>query len=144
MPFGSKCFVLKCGNLDKFEFHSSDGILLGYTAHDRSYRLFNLETNTVVESYDVTFDKNATCPRDVFECAGNKEMEEGIFVDEKLHGLDGNEDEPLHPSTLSPELVPTSTLEVEAPQTTTSSTASVEAPRVEGEIIFEQGASSHV
>jgi hypothetical protein len=30
-PFGCMCFILKCGNLDKFESHSSDGILLGYT-----------------------------------------------------------------------------------------------------------------
>jgi hypothetical protein len=29
-PFGCKCFVLKCGNLDKFESRSFDGILLGY------------------------------------------------------------------------------------------------------------------
>jgi hypothetical protein len=36
-PFGCKCFVLKCGNLDKFESCSFDGILLGYTAHGRSY-----------------------------------------------------------------------------------------------------------
>jgi hypothetical protein len=35
-PFGCKCFVLKCGNLDKFESRSSDVILLGYTPHDRS------------------------------------------------------------------------------------------------------------
>jgi transposase InsO family protein len=28
-PFGCKCFVLKCGNLDKFESRSFDGILLG-------------------------------------------------------------------------------------------------------------------
>jgi hypothetical protein len=27
-PFGYKCFVLKRGNLDKFESHSFDGILL--------------------------------------------------------------------------------------------------------------------
>jgi hypothetical protein len=27
-PFGFKCFVLKGGNLDQFESHSSDGILL--------------------------------------------------------------------------------------------------------------------
>jgi transposase InsO family protein len=32
-PFGCKCFVLKFGNLDKFESCSSDGILLGYTPH---------------------------------------------------------------------------------------------------------------
>jgi hypothetical protein len=83
-PFGCKCFVLKHGNLDKFESCSSDGILLGYTPHDRSYRVFNLETNTIVESCDVTFDETAPCPRDVFECPGDKEMEESIIVDEEL------------------------------------------------------------
>jgi hypothetical protein len=36
-PFGCKCFVLKCGNLDKFESRSFDDILLGYTPRDRSY-----------------------------------------------------------------------------------------------------------
>jgi hypothetical protein len=47
--FGCKCFILKRGNLDKFESRSSDGILLEYTPHGRSYREFNLETNTIVE-----------------------------------------------------------------------------------------------
>jgi hypothetical protein len=109
-PFGCKCFVLKCGNLDKFESRSSDGIFLGYTSHDSSYRVFNLETNTIIESCDVTFDETAPCPRDVFECAGDKEMEEGIFVDAGIQGVDGDEYEPLVPSTSSPELVPASTL----------------------------------
>jgi hypothetical protein len=118
--------------------------LLGYTPHDISYRVCNLETNTVVESYDVTFDETASCPHDVFECAGDKEMEESIFVNEGLQGVDGDEDEPLLPSTLSPEHVPASTLEAEAPQATTSSTAAVEASWVEGEIVFELGASSHI
>jgi hypothetical protein len=58
--FGCKCFVLKHENLDKFESYCSDGILLGYTPHDRSNRVFNLETNTVVESCDVTFDETAS------------------------------------------------------------------------------------
>jgi hypothetical protein len=71
-PFGCKCFVLKHGDLDKFESRSSDGILLGYTPHGRSYRVFNLEINTVVELYDVTFDETAPCPCDVLECAGDK------------------------------------------------------------------------
>jgi hypothetical protein len=83
-PFRCKCFVLKRGNLDKFESRSSDGILLGYTLHGRSYKVFNLETNTVVESSDVTFDETTPFPRDVFECASDKEMDEGIFVDEEL------------------------------------------------------------
>jgi hypothetical protein len=143
-PSGCKCFVLKHGNLDKCESHSSDGILLGYTPHGRSYRVFNLETNTVIESCDVTFDKTAHYPCDVFECAGDKEMEESIFVDEELQSFDRDEDEPLLPSISSPDLISAFTLEVEAPQTTTSSTTTVEASRVEGEIISDQGASSHI
>jgi hypothetical protein len=133
--FGCKCFILKCGNLDKFESHSSHCILVSYTPHGISYRVFNLETNTIVESYDVTFDETTPFPRDIFECEGDKEMDKSIFVDEQLQGFDGDEDEPLLPSTLSPELVPASTLEVEAPQATTSSTTAVEASWVEGEII---------
>jgi hypothetical protein len=77
--------------------------------------VFNLKTNNVVKSCDVTFDESAPCPHDVFECVGNKEMEESIFIDEELYGFDGDEDDPLHPSTLSPELVPAFTLEAEAP-----------------------------
>jgi hypothetical protein len=143
-PFGCKCFVLKCGNIYKFESHSSDSILLGYTPHRRSYRVFNLKTYTVVESYDVTFDETAPRPHDVFECAGDKEMEERIFVDEGLQGVDGNEDEPLLSSTSSPEHVLASTLEAEAPQATTSSTSVVKPSRVKGETISEQGAPSHI
>jgi hypothetical protein len=134
-PFGYKCFVLKCGNLDKFESRSSDGILLGYTPHGRSYRVFNLETNTVVESCDVTFNKTAPCPHDVFKCTGDKKMEESIFTDEELQNF--NRDKDL-------KLVPTSTLEAEAHQATTFCTVAVVASRVEGEIIFDQGAPTHI
>jgi hypothetical protein len=63
--FGCKCFVLKLGNLDKFESRSFDGILLGYTPHDRSYRVYNFETNTIVESCYVTFDETTPYSRDV-------------------------------------------------------------------------------
>jgi hypothetical protein len=49
------------------------------------------------------------------KCAGDKEIEESIFVDEGLQGIDGDEDEPLLPSTSSPESVLASTLEAEAP-----------------------------
>jgi hypothetical protein len=143
-PFGCICFVLKRENLDKFESRSSNDILFGYTPHGRSYRMFNLETNTVVESDDVIFDETAPCPCDVFECAGDKEMEEMIFIDEGLQGIDGDEDEPLLPSTSLPEPVPAFTLEAEAPRATTSSTAVVKASWVEGEIISEQGAPSHI
>jgi hypothetical protein len=142
--FGCKCFVLKCGNLDKFESHSFDDILLRYTPHGRSYRVYNFKTTTVVESCDVSFDEIAPCPRGVVECAGDKEMEENIFVDEGLQGIDGDEDDSLLPSTSSPEPVPACTLEAKAPQATTSSTAAVEALRVEGEIVSDPGAPSHI
>jgi hypothetical protein len=144
IPFGCKCFILKDEKLDKFESHSSDSILLGYTPHGRSYRVFNLETNTIVESYDMTFDETAPCPCDVFECAGNKELEEIIFVDEELQGFNSDKDEPLHPCTPSPELVPASTLEAGAPQATTSSTTVLQASRVEGKIVSKRGAPSHI
>jgi hypothetical protein len=32
--FGCQCFILEPENLDKFESHSFDDILLGYTPHD--------------------------------------------------------------------------------------------------------------
>jgi hypothetical protein len=142
--FGCKCFVLKCGDFDNFESRSFDNILLGYTPRGRSYQVYNVKTNNVVESCDVTFDETAPCPRGVFECAGDKEIEDNIFVDEGLQGVNGDEDEPLLPSTLSPELVPVSTLEAEAPQATASSTVAVEASRVEGEIVSESGAPSQI
>jgi hypothetical protein len=118
--------------------------LLGYTPHGRSYRVFNLETNTIVESCDMPFDETDPCPRDVFECEGDKEITEIIFVDEELQSFDCDEDEPLLLSTSSPELFPSSTLEVEAPQATTSSTAAVEVSRVEVEIISIQRAPSYI
>jgi hypothetical protein len=104
--------------------------------------VFNFETNTVVELCDVTFDKTAPCPHDIFECTCDKEIDESIFIDEGLQGVDGDEDDPLLPSTSSLEPIPAFTLEAEAPQATTSSTAAVEASRVEREIISESGAPS--
>jgi hypothetical protein len=92
----------------------------------------------------VTFNETTPFRHGVFECVGDKEMEESIFIDERLQGVNGNEDEPLLPSTSSPKHIPSSTLEVEAPQATTSSIAAVEVSRVEGEIISESGALSHV
>jgi hypothetical protein len=71
-------------------------------------------------------------------------MEESIFVDEELQSFDRDEDEPLLSSTSSPDLVPASTLKVEAPRATTSSTRAVEASWVEGEIISDRGSPPHI
>jgi hypothetical protein len=37
--FACRCFVLKQGNLDKFESWSSDGVFLGYALHSHAYRV---------------------------------------------------------------------------------------------------------
>jgi hypothetical protein len=145
MSFGCKCFILKHDNLDKFESLSSDGIFLDYTPNGRSYRVLNLETNTIFESCDMTFDEIAPCTRDVFESAGDMEMEESIFVDEELQGVEGDEDEYIdHASTSSPRLISAFTLEAEAPQAATSSSAGVHASGIKGEINFKNGNTSHI
>jgi hypothetical protein len=92
----------------------------------------------------VTFDETAPCPRGVVECAGDKEMEESILEDEGLQSINDDEDEPLLPSTSSPEPISASTLEAGASQATTSSTTVVEASRIEGEIVSEPGAPFHI
>jgi hypothetical protein len=143
--FGCKCFILKCGNLDKFESRSSNGIFLGYTPHGRSYRVLNLETNIVVESCDVTFNETTPYTHDVFQSVGDKEMAESIFVDEELQGFEGDKDEHIAPtSTSSPGNVPTSTHEAETPQAATSSSAGVQALGIEGEINSKNGTPSHI
>jgi hypothetical protein len=56
--FGCKCFILKKGKkLDKFVARSIDGIFFGYASHSRAYRVLNLETYQIVETFEVTFDK---------------------------------------------------------------------------------------
>jgi transposase InsO family protein len=67
--FGCQWFILKKGMLDKFELRSSDGIFLGYASHSRAFRVLNLDTNLVMETWEVTFDETQPCKSSVFECA---------------------------------------------------------------------------
>jgi hypothetical protein len=107
--------------------------------------VLNLDTNIVVESCDVTFDKTTPCTCDIFESVGDKEMEESIFVDEEVQGFEGDEDEHIPPvSTSSPRHVPASTLEAESPQAATSYSAGVQASGIEGVINSDNGATSHI
>jgi hypothetical protein len=74
--------------LDKFESRSSDSIFLGYASHSHPYRVLNLETNCVVETYEVTFDETMPCSSPVFEYAGDHEIGESIFVKEAQEDAD--------------------------------------------------------
>ena len=103
--FGCKCFILKQGNLDKFESRSFDAIFLGHASHSHAYRVLNLETNRVVETYEVTFDETMPCSTPVFDCAGDQEIGESIFVEEEQEEADWGDPEwtppnaPLEPAT---------------------------------------------
>jgi hypothetical protein len=122
--FGCKCFIHKKGKkLDKFEARSVDGSFLGYASHSRAYRVLNLETNQIVETWEVTFDETQPRSQLVFECAGDGELGEEIFREEEHeHGDDedgGVVPETEHvPTTLTmiedgPSLTPTTTNQVQ-------------------------------
>jgi hypothetical protein len=82
--FGCKCFILKKGKkLDKFEARSVNGIFFGYASQSRAYRVLNLETNQIVETCKITFDKTQPRSQLVFECAGDGELSEEIFQEEE-------------------------------------------------------------
>jgi hypothetical protein len=98
--FGCKCFILKQGNLDKFESRSSDDIFLGYASHSHAYRVLNLKTNRVIETYEVTFDETMPCFVPIFECAGDQEISESIFVEENEEDADWGDAKPTSSATL--------------------------------------------
>jgi hypothetical protein len=52
--------------LDMFEARLVDGIFFGYAFHSRAYRVLNLETNQIMETCEVTFDKTQPCSQLVF------------------------------------------------------------------------------
>jgi hypothetical protein len=65
--FGCNTFILKKGKkLDMFEVRLVDGIFFGYAFHSRAYRVLNLETNQIMETCEVTFDKTQPCSQLVF------------------------------------------------------------------------------
>ena len=96
--FGCKCFILKQGNLDKFESRSSDGIFLGYASHSHAYRVLNLETNRVVETCEVTFNETMPCSTPVFDCASDQEIGESIFVEEEQKNVNRGDPKPTPPA----------------------------------------------
>jgi hypothetical protein len=131
--FGCKCFILKKGKkLDMFEARSVDGIFFGYASHSIAYRMLTLETNQIMETCEVTFDKTHPHSQLVFECAGDDELGEEIFQEEE-HELGDDEDGGVVPPA---EHVPTtSTTVVDGPSPTpTTTNQDREEATVEGEV----------
>jgi hypothetical protein len=153
--FGCKCFILNQGNLNKIESRSSDGIFLGYASHSHAYRIFNLETNQVVETCEVTFDETMPCYVPIFESTGDQEIGESIFVEE--NGEEANWGDAKPTSSAAPVESATTTL-AHGPDPSSSTTwgpcepppqlvptAPEEAPAVvEGEVTSSMEAPRHI
>ena len=55
--FGSKCYILNDRDqLGKFDVKSDEGIFIGYALNSKAYRVFNLKTRSVMESFNVVID----------------------------------------------------------------------------------------
>jgi hypothetical protein len=132
--FGCKCFILKKRKkFDKFEARSVDGIFFGYASHSRAYCVLNLETNQIVETCEVTFDKTHPRSQLIFECAGDDELGEEIIQKEKHEHGDDEDDGMVPPA----EHVPTTSTTIEdgpSPTPTTTNQVQGEAT-VEGEVV---------
>jgi hypothetical protein len=118
--------------LDKFEVRPVDCIFFGYASHSIAYRVLNLDTNQIVETCEVTFDETQPRSQLVFECAGDDELGEEIFQEEK-HELGDDEYGSMVPAA---EYIPTTSTTVvdgPSPAPTTTNEDQGEAI-VEGEV----------
>jgi hypothetical protein len=130
--FGCKCFILKKGKkLDKFEAGSIDGIFFGYASHSRAYRVLNLETNQIVETCELTFDKTQPRSQLVLECACDELGEEIFQEEEHKHGDD--EDGGVVPAAEHVLTTSTTVMDDPSPTPTTTNQDRGEAT-VEGEV----------
>jgi len=143
--FGCKCFILKKGNLDKFESRSSDGLFLGYALQGRAYRVLNLDTNRIEETCEVTFDETMPCFSSAFECAGDDEIGQNIFEDE-VDGLDDDDDATEDPAVLeaTPIQTPSSTIDDGPSELFTSTADPAAIPTVDHEPATIEGEATSV
>jgi hypothetical protein len=143
--FGCRCFILKKGRLDKFESRSSDGIFFGYATHSQAFRVLNIDTNIVMETCEVTFDKTQPCNSSVFECACDDEVGNKIFEDEENDAGDDDGDDSEAPIMHVPSTSTTTTIVQDGPSPT-SPTIQQDQVEVaaEGEVVSRREAPRRV
>jgi len=97
--FGCKCFELNNGkdNLGKSDAKFDEGIFLGYSLHNKAFRIYNKWTMIVKESIHVAFDEtNASLPRkDILDDISESSEEMNIHGENHKGKGEGN-DEDLH------------------------------------------------
>jgi hypothetical protein len=114
--FGSTCYILRDReNLGKFDAKSDEGIFLGYSSTSRASRVYNMRTNTVMESINVVVQDASL---DTIQ--GEPE---GVIDEEPLESIDKKEEvSPFQQSESSssqedsPSLESSSTLDDTPPQ----------------------------
>jgi transposase InsO family protein len=67
--FGCKCYIYKKRqHLGKFQRRCDEGFLLGHSLKSKAYRVFNLVTGMVEETYDVEFDESNGSQGEIENC----------------------------------------------------------------------------
>jgi hypothetical protein len=128
---------------------------LGYVFHSHAYCVLNLETNQVVETYEVTFNEIMPCSSPIFECVGDQEIGESIFVEEEQEDVDWGDTELTPPAAPLEPAMSTSAHSPDPSSSTTwgpceqppqpTSAAPKEAPAaVEGEVTSSREAPRHI
>ena len=55
--FGSVCYILSHKeHLGKFDAKSDDGVFLGYSNNSKTYCVYNMRTQTIMESANIVID----------------------------------------------------------------------------------------
>jgi hypothetical protein len=80
--------------------------------------VLNLDTNLVIETCEVTFDKTQPCNASVFECAGDDEVGKKIFKDEEDDAGEDDGDDGKAPTTHVPSTFTTTTTVQDGPSPT--------------------------
>ena len=63
--FGSPCYILQDReNLGKFDTKSDEGTFLSYSSNSHAYKVFNHQTNTVMESINVVVNDDSSSPKE--------------------------------------------------------------------------------
>ena len=62
--FERKCYILKDERQGKLDAKGEKGILLGYSTRRKAYKCLNLNTNKVVESFNVKVDEYSKQKKD--------------------------------------------------------------------------------
>ena len=90
--FGCACYILRDReHLGKFDNKSDEGVFLGYSTNSKAYRVYNMRSQTVMESINVVIDD----VRDFSEFSTEEEIDR--FIDESNEKIVG---QPIHDHTV--------------------------------------------